>query len=112
LLRVIEGAGRVRIDFAPRLDFGRAPTRLERIENGLRIEDTHDPIVLRAPGIEWELRDENPHVMAFAEIELDEGQRHVLELRYGTGDMRECSIAEPERRRQSEQWFDEWSSKL
>lgn len=112
LVRVIEGAGRVRVEFAPRLDFGRAPTRLETIPNGIRIEDTHDPIVLRSIGVEWELRDEHPHQAAVAEFDLDANSPQVLELRYGTGDMRECSISELERRRQTAAHFDEWAAKL
>ena len=50
LIRQIEGRGEVRITFAPRLDFGRLPTRLVIREGGLEIDDTIDPIVLRAPG--------------------------------------------------------------
>ncbi|MEK7755899.1 MAG: trehalose-phosphatase, partial [Planctomycetota bacterium] len=50
LIRVIEGTGRIEIEFAPRPDFGREPTRLRRLDEGLQVEGSLDPIVLRAPG--------------------------------------------------------------
>src|SRR5690606_26203175 len=49
LIRVIEGHGRVRITFAPRLDFGRMQVRLQVAEDGIVVEGSLDPVVLRSP---------------------------------------------------------------
>src|SRR5690606_33632278 len=40
-VRVLEGAGEARIEFAPRLDYGRARTTMHPVEHGREIEDTH-----------------------------------------------------------------------
>ncbi|MGH7908334.1 MAG: trehalose-phosphatase, partial [Thermodesulfobacteriota bacterium] len=82
LIRLIEGAGRVVVEFAPRLDFGRHATRLRRVEQGLQVEGSLDPIVLRAPGVEWQLIEEGPHQRAVSELELN-GEPLALELRCG-----------------------------
>ena len=53
LVRVLEGSGRAALEFAPRLDFGRVPTRLDVRDGGLAVLGADDPIVLRSPGVEW-----------------------------------------------------------
>jgi len=111
LVRIIEGTGRVSIEFAPRLDFGRVPTRLRLRESGVEIEDTLDPIVLRAPGVTWALVDEGPHQTARAEIELD-GRPVALELRYGTGSLREFTTPPRERARLTDQYWSSWAGTL
>src|SRR5690606_9224497 len=64
LVRVLEGAGAVRIEFAPRVDFGRIATRLKVVEGGIAVEDAPDPMVLRAPGVAWSLVQEGKHQTA------------------------------------------------
>lgn len=86
LVRIIEGRGKVRIEFVPRLDFGRVSTILLVRENGLELGETTDPIVLWSPGIPWEIHREGNHDWAGAEVELD-GRPLVLELRHGTGNL-------------------------
>ncbi len=111
LIRLVEGTGRVKIEFAPRLDFGRVPTRLMLREGGVEIEDTHDPIVLRSPGIEWTLREEGPHQSAHAEVEFI-GQTLTLELRYGTGSLREFSTSPGNRLERTLHYWNTWSERL
>lgn len=112
LVRVIEGKGRVRIEFAPRLDFGRGHTRLAVRENGIEIEDTHDPIVLYAPGVQWTLEEEGTHQTAVAEIDLDPSSPITLELRFGVGSLRPSVSTEPDRRAQSSDYFNAWAERL
>ncbi len=112
LVRVIEGTGRVRIEFAPRLDFGRAHTRLAIREDGLEIEDTHDPIVLRAPGVQWELVEEGVHQTAVAEVELEPDMPLILELRFGAGSLRPSVLPESVRRRQTHDLLADWANRL
>jgi GH15 family glucan-1,4-alpha-glucosidase len=111
LVRRIEGRGRVRVELAPRLDFGRIPTRLRALEGGLAIEPSHDPIVVRAPGVRWEITEEGPHQSARAELDLDAGPIE-LELRYGTGSVRASHPPAQERARQTELYWSGWAAGL
>ncbi|MEE8143368.1 MAG: trehalose-phosphatase, partial [Planctomycetota bacterium] len=107
LMRVIQGKGTVRIEFAPRLDFGRTSTRLSVLEGGLEVEDSPDPIVLRAPGVQWALQDEGPHQFARATVELGP-EPLVLELRCGTRSVDASVIEEPQRREQNRCYWSDW----
>ncbi|MEM1331381.1 MAG: trehalose-phosphatase [Planctomycetota bacterium] len=111
LIRVLEGTGRVRLEFAPRLDFGRQPTHMHVREDGLEIDEAIDPIVLRSPGVEWTIEREGNHDTARAEIELT-GSPIVLELRCGTGSLMDAVPHESERRRQSRRYWTDWAEQL
>jgi len=111
LVRVLEGEGRAIVVFAPRLDFGRTTTRLVLRPDGIDVEGSLDPFVLRSPGVAWRLEEEGKHQTAFAEVELGAGPV-VLELRYGTGSLRPALLPEPERRRQSERLWTDWVKQL
>ncbi len=111
LVRVIEGHGRVRIEFAPRLDFGRVPTRMHVEPDGLRIADALDPVLLRAPGVDFQLVREGPHQTAVSEVELGPDPL-VLELRFGAGTLGPLSTPESERRAASAHWWSKWAASL
>ncbi|HOB76509.1 MAG TPA: trehalose-phosphatase [Phycisphaerae bacterium] len=111
LVRVVEGHGRVRVTFAPRLDFGRTETRLRVSEDGLEIEGSLDPIVLRSPGLRWELTEQGRHQTAVAEVELN-GRPLVLELRYGTGNLAADFSPEPLRRERNARFWANWAHSL
>ncbi len=111
LIRVIEGRGEVRITFAPRLDYGRTPTRLAIRDGGVEIEDTIDPIVLVAPDIEWTIEEEGPHNTAVATVSL-RGEPVRLELRYGTGSLRERHAEFGGRRRETKSYWETWADAL
>lgn len=117
LVRVIEASAgdapaRVRVEFAPRLDFGRVHTRLTVRDDGLEIADTHDPAVLRAPGVAWTIDDEGPHQTARAVLELAPGESVVMTFRYGTGNLRPSVTPEPQRREETERLFGDWARGL
>ena len=112
LIRQVEGRGEVRITFAPRPDFGRAPMRLVVRDSGLEIDDTIDPIVLRAPGVRWEIHDVCSHQTAVGTINL-KGEPLRMELRYGTGSLREQqSILPQERYRLTKAYLESWADRL
>ncbi len=111
LIRVLEGTGRVEIEFSPRLDFGRQHTRLARRPGGLVVEGTLDPIVLRSPGIEWELLEEGVHQTARGRVDLAGGPV-TLELRYGSGSLREGSPTAEDRRRLTAAHWSAWYGQL
>jgi trehalose-phosphatase len=112
LVRQVEGRGDVVITFAPRLDFGRCPTRLVVRDDGLEIDDTIDPIVLRSPGVRWEIRDEGPHHTAIGTITLA-GEPLRMELRYGTGSLRvQQAMVPQERYRLTKAYWTTWADRL
>jgi GH15 family glucan-1,4-alpha-glucosidase len=111
LLRLIEGRGRVRIEFAPRLDFGRTATRLRKHELGVVVEGAPDPIVLRAPGVAFSLREEGMHHVAIAEVEMD-GTPLLIDLRYGTGSLNEVRSSPMQRRDATDEFWTSWARRL
>lgn len=111
LVRMAEGRGCVEVEFAPRLDFGREPTRLRRVEQGLQVDGSLDPIVLRAPGVEWTLIDDGAHQRAVAEVDLARGDV-VLELRYGLSTAQELVIQPAQRIEQTKRFWSLWADQL
>lgn len=111
LVRIVEGTGRVRIEFAPRLDFGRVPTYLSLRDGGLVVEDTLDPIVLRSPGVAWRIESEGSHQTAHAEVELN-GDPLAMELRYGSGSLRELSNPAADRLQLTKSYWSAWADRL
>ena len=55
LVRVISGQAKAVVSFAPRPEFAQAPVHLRADDGGLRVFATNEPMVLRAPGVEWEI---------------------------------------------------------
>lgn len=110
LVRVVTGHGTIEIEFAPRLDFGRRPTRLEITEHGLAICGTNVPIRLHAPGIQFELLEEGRHHTARARVELT-GDPLVLELCHG-GHGPQPKADELTRQMDNEAWWTNWASRI
>lgn len=111
LVRVIEGKAPARITFAPRLDFGRIATRLKERENGIEVDGSNDPIILRAPGVAWNIQPDGVHHTAFATVDPTKGPI-ILELRYGTASLAAATEPEPERREQNRRFWSGWSRSL
>lgn len=116
LLRVLEGKGRVVIEFAPRLDYGRAPTQLECSPDGVRVRGVRQNIELRAPGVSWEILDDGPNQTARTEVELD-GEPLVLDLDFdfdfdfdATDEV--AQYQEPERRASTADHWRHWAQGL
>ncbi len=111
LIRVIEGKGRAKISFAPRINFGTLETRLRVAEKGLVVEGILDACVLYAPGVRWSIVKEGKHDTAVAEVEV-KGDPIVLELRYGTASFAPALTAESDRRAQTDRFWSVWASTL
>lgn len=111
LVRTLEGRTRAWIEFAPRPDFGRVPTRLAVVPGGVRLLHTPDPVVLRSPDVAWSIVREGVHDTAVAEVELS-GESVTLELRYGTGDLGPGVIDEARRSEQTRRYWSGWASNL
>jgi len=113
LNRLVRGTPgtRVRVEFAPRLDFGRMATSIQVEPDGLCVPDWPDPIVLRAPGIEWSVQPEGNHQTAVGEFVL--GEHPVsISLRYGSGSLRARAIDGAERMEATTRYWDQWSERL
>ena len=111
LVRVISGLGEAHIEFAPRLDFGRVDTGLAVRDDGLAVLGVPDPMVLRAPGVDWTIRNDGRHQTAVGRVELV-GKPVVLELRFGTGDLSASVPPEQERRKATERYWGKWLAGL
>jgi trehalose 6-phosphate phosphatase len=65
-------------------------------------------MVLRAPGVTWELTDDGRHHTARAEVDLT-GEPLVLEFRYGTASTKADSHSEEERRANTLRFWQQWA---
>lgn len=111
LLRVIEGTGRARITFAPRLNFGAMETRLRKTDAGLEVLGSIDPCILLCPGVQWEIQRVGQHDAATAEV-VAQGTPIVLEMRYGTGSFAPAGQTEPQRREATIKFWENWAGTL
>ncbi len=111
LVRVIEGTGRAQIEFAPRLDFGRFPTQLEVRDGGLEIVSAADLVVLRSPGVHWNIETTGIHQTATATVDLSSGPV-ILEMRCGTASLRPDRSPEAERREATTAYWRDWAHQL
>jgi trehalose-phosphatase len=112
LIRVISGSARAVVEFAPRPEFGQVPVRLQQVTDGLIVAGTPDPIVLRSPGVAWEIISDSQHDSARAIVTPGPGQPVVLELRCGTGELSPHSVPETQRRSQSGAYWAQWLAGL
>jgi trehalose 6-phosphate phosphatase len=111
LVRVITGFRTAFVEFAPRLDYARSPTRMRIVDDGLEVVGAVDPIVLRSPGVIWELVDEGPHHTARAEVNLARGPV-VLELRCGVTHTTAEAPPIIDRRRVNDRSWNDWARRL
>ncbi|WP_285647861.1 trehalose-phosphatase [Lentzea sp. NBRC 102530] len=112
LVRRISGSTNAVITFAPRPEFGQVPVRLLRERDGLRVVGTSDPMVLRSPGVDWEITSDGQQETAHAVVRPREGAPVLLELRCGTDDLSESVVDEPARHiRAASYWYD-WAKTL
>jgi trehalose 6-phosphate phosphatase len=112
LVRVVSGATRAVVEFAPRPEFGQVAVRLVVEEDGLRVVGTGDPIVLRAPGVAWTITSDGMHETATAVVEPGPDTPVVLELRCGTDDLSANPVGESERRTRSGGYWSQWLAGL
>ncbi len=80
LIRIIEGSGTVEIEFAPKYNFGRVPTKLYEIENGLRIECGQQRAVLISKGVDWVVSHDGMHDVAKSVINLQNSRTELILL--------------------------------
>jgi trehalose 6-phosphate phosphatase len=108
LVRCISGNVPAVVEFAPRPEFAQVQVRLIPSADGLRVLGTSDPVVLRAPGIQWEITSDGMHDTARAVIRPTPDQPVVLELRCGTNDLDPHEVPETERAARAARYWSEW----
>ncbi|MEL7206934.1 MAG: trehalose-phosphatase [Actinomycetota bacterium] len=111
LVRTVRGSGSVRIEFAPRLDFGRYETRLRVRDDGVEVVGAADLMALRAPGVEWELADDGRHHTATATVALGD-EPLVLEFRCGTASLKPSTTDAPVRQSVTAGFWSAWAGQL
>jgi trehalose-phosphatase len=117
LVRVLSGKASVRLEFAPRPEFGQVPTQLQAVGEELRVYGSNEPIRLLAPGVDWEIVADNGHQTARAVVDLAAaGGTITLELRMGDdGGRTPVRLARAEvarRQAESEQPWQAWADSL
>ncbi|NUT94533.1 MAG: trehalose-phosphatase [Saccharothrix sp.] len=112
LVRRISGSTNAVIAFAPRPEFGQVPVRLLRERDGLRVVGTSDPMVLRSPGVDWQITSDGIQETATAVVRPREGAPILLELRCGTDDLSEATLGEAERRARAGSFWSDWAATL
>ncbi|MBS1696492.1 MAG: trehalose-phosphatase [Actinobacteria bacterium] len=111
LIRVISGRAKAVVSFAPRPEFAQAPVQLHPAEDGLRVFATNEPMVLRSPGVRWEIVPDGVHQTARAVVDPSDGPV-VLELRCGTEDLSESPVDADARRTRAESYWADWVNTL
>jgi trehalose-phosphatase len=111
LVRMVDASGPVRLEFAPRLNFGRTPTSLRESADGLVVGGGNDLVALRSPGVRWTIETHGQHQSAVA-IAQPQDRPLVLELRYGTQNTGPQSLDAQRRQRQTEQHWASWAGTL
>lgn len=111
LTRVISGTAPCRVVFAPRPEFGQVRVQIEADVDGLRVQGTNDPIVLRSPGVRWRIVGDGLQQSAEAVVDPS-GAPVVLELRCGTDDLSAAPRPEAEIRAEAEDYWRTWAQSL
>ena len=108
---MISGQAKAVVSFAPRPEFAQAPVHLRADDGGLRVFATNEPMVLRAPGVQWEIVPDGIHQTAHAVVDPSNGPV-ILELRCGTEDLSESPVDENARRERAESHWRDWADTL
>ena len=112
LIRVLDGEGPVVIEFAPVLDFGRAPTTLEVRDDGVAVLGAHESVRLLASGVDWEIAEHGYHPKAVARVVLERNRPLVLELQLGLDGTASRGKPEHVRRDGTRHHWGEWAAAL
>jgi trehalose-phosphatase len=113
LVRVLTGSVKVRLEFAPRPEFGQVPIRLQPLGDGLLVLGSNEPVALYSPGVEWEMVRDGSNDTARAVVDLAAAGRPVpLELRFGSVSLEHHRTPLHERQQAAEQPWRDWLSTL
>lgn len=111
LMRIIEPARATRVEFAPRLNFGRSPTGLMQRDQGLQVTGSHEMIFLHAPDVHWDIVRYGEHDTAYAILQPSD-RPCIMELEFGPRDPAESSSDPLHRLQASGAEWSTWASSL
>ncbi len=113
LVRSLTGNARVRLEFAPRPEFGQVPARLQPMPDGLLVLGSAEPVSLYSPGVEWEVVNDGRFENARASVDLAAiGGQLTCELRFGSHSLNHPTVGIGERLATVEQPWREWAASL
>ncbi|MEH1013590.1 trehalose-phosphatase [Micromonospora sp. CPCC 206060] len=113
LIRVLSGSGRVRLEFAPRPEFGQVAVQLQPLGDGLLVLGSNEPVALYSPGVEWQVTNDGGYETAKAVVDLTAaGGSITCELRFGTHSLEHHQVTAHERQAVAEQPWKEWVASL
>jgi pentatricopeptide repeat protein len=113
LVRVLSGSGVARLEFAPRPEFGQVPIKLQPLGDGLLVLGYNEPIVLFAPGVEWDVFEDGGHDTARARVDLSSAGGSVpLELRFDSHNVNPHPESIEDRQGRAEQPSLDWVAGL
>lgn len=111
LIRILSGTSVAEVVFAPRPEFGMVSVSLELVPQGVVVHGGSDPIVLRSPGVRWDIRGDAGQQEAVALVDPRDGDV-TLELRLGTTNLDESQVVGSEARLINEMYWTDWLSGL
>lgn len=117
LVRHIEGKGLAKVEFAPRLNFGRLATRIVSHGGHLEVLGGEAHIELHAADVLWTIGEHKPHQSAVAQVDLDCGAL-TLRLCYRASSSDtvpgapQAATSESTLRRQTAQHWQGWAEGL
>ena len=116
LVRAVSSRVPMQITFAPRPEFGQVPVTIDIDTDGLRVMGAAEPIVLRAPGINWEITETGNHQTAIGTLLVDSQRvtpvQVVIELRTGSSDLAPHPLDEVSRRQRTAELWQSWVQRL
>ena len=113
LVRVLTGTGVVRLEFAPRPEFGQVATKLQPVGDALLVLGYSEPMTLFARGVEWEVFDDGGHDTARAVVDLAAaGGRVSVELRFDSESVSAHPASIDDRQAHAEQPWADWAAGL
>ncbi|MFB9239510.1 trehalose-phosphatase [Plantactinospora siamensis] len=113
LIRVLTGSGRVRLEFAPRPEFGQAAVQLQPLGDGLLVLGSNEPVSLYSPGVEWDIVEDGNFETARAVVDLSAaGGSVTCELRFGSHSLEHHRLPIHERQSLAERPWQDWVAGL
>lgn len=111
LVRIVRGTGKVEIEFAPKFNFGRVPTRIISFDGGLKIECGQQTHVLLSAGCTWQIQGEGGHDVARSQITLSNQSINFMFL-LGTGSIVPPLRSADEMLTDTEKFWEGWLATL
>ncbi|MFC0532218.1 trehalose-phosphatase [Phytohabitans kaempferiae] len=113
LVRLLEGRGQARLEFAPRPEFGQVGMRLQHLGDGLLVLGSSEPVALYSPGVEWDVTTDGGFDTARAVVDLAAaGGQTALELRFGSHGLDHSGVPLSDRQAAAELPWREWAATL